>query len=141
MKTNRKSSLLKTITSSLLAAIALLFVTNVHAGPSFDYSSAAVGGSIVFPGDGTIQFAPGVDNFKVTSGSAAGFLGEITGTFNIGTISSIPGGSFAPVTGTGAFDISDGTFDLTATLSWKNIQQIGTGGSLNVFGDLNLTGI
>jgi len=122
-----------------LFALAFLFAGRVGA-VSFSYSST-VGSFISFPGDTTFSFTPAVDNFQVTSGAASGFLGEITGTFTIGTISTIGSLSTAPVTGTGGFVISDGTFDLTATLTWADIQQLGGGGSLNVGGVVNLTSV
>jgi hypothetical protein len=137
---NIKSSLSTTFTSLLVAGVALLSATKVKA-VSFDYSST-VGSSISFAGDGTFSFTPALDNFKVTSGSASGFLGDCTGTYTIGAITTIGPLSTAPVTGTGALVIDDsGGFSLTATLTWVDIQQIGTGGSLNFNGAVNLTGI
>ena len=85
-----------------VAAVALAFFTaNINA-QSFDYSST-VGSEIVFPGDTTFHFSPGTDNFRVTSGTATGLFGDITGIFTIGTITIINGVSTAPVTGTGGF--------------------------------------
>ncbi len=39
------------------------------------------------------------------------------------------------------FVIHDGANNLTATLQWLNISQTGAGGTLNVFGQVNLTNI
>jgi hypothetical protein len=139
MKINTRSWLFRTLSLSFLAAIALAFVTSAEA-VAFTYSNTA-GSSILFPGDGTFSFAPAANNLKITSGTASGFLGEITGTFSIGAITTVGPVSMAPVTGTGAFDISDGTFDLTGTLNWLDMQQIGTGNSLNISGQVNMTGI
>ncbi len=137
---NTKSSLSTTATALLVAAVALLSATKVKA-VSFDYSNT-VGSSIAFAGDGTFSFTPALDNFKVTTGGASGFLGDITGTFTIGAITTLGPLSTAPVTGTGALLIDDGGgFSLTAILTWVDIQQLGTGGSLNFGGAVNLTGI
>jgi VPDSG-CTERM motif len=137
---NIKSSLSTTVASLLVAGVALLSANEVKA-VSIDYSNT-VGSSISFAGDGTFSFTPALDNFKVTSGSASGFLGDITGTYTIGAITTLGPLSMAPITGTGALVIDDPSgFDLTATLTWVDIQQLGTGGSLNVLGSVNLTGI
>jgi hypothetical protein len=136
---NIKSCLSRTFASWLLAGIALLFVHNAQA-VAFTYSNTP-NSFINFPGDGTFSITPSLNNFQVTSGTASGFMGEITGVFSIGTITTVGSLSSAPVTGTGAFDISDGTFDLTGTLNWLDIQQIGTGNSLDILGQVNLTGI
>ena len=99
--------------------------------------------AIHFPGNHTFSFTPNTNNFQVASGSAAGALGEITGTFTIGTITQpFPGFSTASVTGTGTFVIHDGMGNnLTATLTWGNISQIGNHGFLNITGDVNLSNI
>src|SRR5690348_5356354 len=94
-----------------VAAVALAFFTANNA-QSFDYSST-VGSEIVFPGDTTLRFSPGTDNFRITSGTATGLLGDISGIFTIGTITVINGVSMAPVTGSGGFVIHDGAFNLT----------------------------
>lgn len=107
---------------------------------SFGYSNT-VGSSIVFPGDTTFHFSPAVNNFQVTTGTAAGLLGQITGTFIIGSITTVGPVSSAPVTGTGAFIIHDGAFDLAGTLTWIDMSQIGTADTLNFSGTVNLTGI
>ena len=138
MKTNTRSWISRTLA---LAAITLLLVTNAEAAVSFDYAGVA-GSSILFPGGGTFTFTPPADNFNVTSGSAAGDLGSITGVFSIGTITTFGPVSTAPVSGAGLLSISDGVFDLTASLKWINIQLVGgTGGSLNITGKVNLSGI
>ena len=133
-----KTSILK-LSLILAAGMILACASNVQA-VSFDYSST-VGSTIVFPGDTTFHFAPATNNFQVTSGSAAGLMGEMTGTFTIGTITTIGGVSTASVSGSGTFVIHDGSFDLTATLTWVDITQNGTGDNLNITGTVNLTGI
>lgn len=100
----------------------------------------------MFPGDHTFSFSPSANNFQVTSGTASGLLGEMTGTFAIGTISTIviPGlGTMetASVSGSGTFVIHDGAFTLSAVLTWVDITQFGTGAFLNTTGTVTLTGI
>jgi hypothetical protein len=133
-----KTSILKL--SLILAAGMILACASKVQAVSFDYSST-VGSTIVFPGDTTFHFAPSTNNFQVTSGSAATFLGQMTGTFTIGTITTIGTTSTAAVSGSGTFVIHDGSFDLTATLTWVDITQNGTGDNLNITGTVNLTGI
>jgi len=138
----KKSWLAKSIkiAAALSVAAAAFAYVDTAKAVSFNYSSSD-GANIVFPGNGTFTFAPGVNNFSVTSGSAIGLFGEMTGTFNIGAITTIGITSSAPVTGTGTFVIHDGANNLTATLQWLNISQTGSGGTLNVTGQVNLTNI
>jgi hypothetical protein len=133
-----KTSILKL--SLILAAGMILACASKVQAVSFDYAST-VGSTVVFPGDTTFHFAPATNNFQVTSGTAATFLGQMTGTFTIGTITTIGTTSTASVSGSGTFVIHDGSFDLTATLTWVDITQNGTGGNLNITGTVNLTGI
>jgi hypothetical protein len=84
--------------------------------------------------------------FTVTSGTAQGLLGEMTGTYSIDTITTtiIPGIAIlrqASVTGTGTFVIHDGAYTLSGMLSWVNLMQLGTGSALNTTGLVNLTGV
>jgi hypothetical protein len=142
MKTAWFSKSIKITAALALAAAAIGFVDSANANPySFSYASRP-GSAIVFPGNHTFHFAPGTNDFVVTSGTASGDFGQIIGTFTIGTITPIPGGATAPVTGTGTFVIHDGTgHDLTASLTWVDITQIGTSGTLNIGGAINLTSI
>ena len=127
-----------------MALASLASLASVQA-TGFDYSST-VGSSITFPGDHTFSFSPVTNNFQVTSGTASGLLGEMTGTFTIGTITTtiIPGlGTMqtASVTGSGTFVIHDGAFTLSAVLTWVDIAQFGSGAFLNTTGTVSLTGI
>jgi hypothetical protein len=148
MKTSSWLSKSIKITAALaLAAAAIGFVDTAKA-ITFSYVSNPLNGShIHFQGGGgpnphTFTFVPTTNNFEVTTGTCAGCFGEMTGTFTIGTITPFPGGAMATVTGTGTFVIHDGLGNnLTATLTWVDITQIGTSGTLNVGGALNLTGI
>lgn len=109
---------------------------------SLSYSST-IGSTISFDGSGNFGFNPTANNFQITSaGISAGLLGEMTGTYAIGAITTVGTLSTANVTGTGTLVIHDGLGNnLTGTLVWDNIQQSGTGGSLNIVGNVNVTGV
>lgn len=136
-----KSWIYKTVASLAFAGMALVSANNVQA-LQFTYASE-VGSFINFDGAAHFNFTPAVNSFKVTSGTAANFLGDISGTYTIGAITTVGGVSSAPVTGTGTFVIHDpvGPNNFSATLVWINIAQFGTGGTLNVNGTANLTAI
>lgn len=123
----------------VLAVIALLsFGATTQA--QIDYSSTT-NSFIYLDGAGRFVFNPGVNSFQITSGTAAGLFGEVTGIYTIGAITTTDTGSTAPVTGSGTLVIFDGEYSLTATLEWTDIQQMGTGASLNVDGAVNITGV
>jgi hypothetical protein len=107
---------------------------------SFTYSNTG-NSFIVFDGAGNFSFSPATSSLKVTSGSAINDLGEITGTYSIGTITTSAGVRTASVSGTGSFIIHDGVNTFTASLTWVNIQQSGTGSTLNTTGSANMTSI
>jgi hypothetical protein len=123
----------------VLAVIGLLSFGATTQG-QIDYSSTT-NSAIYFDGAGRFVFNPGVNSFQITSGTAAGLFGEVTGIYTIGTIATSDTGSTASVTGTGTLVIFDGSYNLTATLEWTDIQQMGTGDSLNVNGAVNITGV
>jgi hypothetical protein len=76
------------------------------------------------------------------TGDSLGLYGKISGTFTVGAITNAGGVQTAAVTSTnGVLDISDGTHDLTASLSWINIKTNGTAGNANTSGAVNLTSI
>jgi hypothetical protein len=142
------SNCLKSLAAVAVAAVALAHPETAKA-VSFNYSSEP-GATIRFPGDTTFSFTPGTvsgtnptgANFQVTSGSASGSLGNITGNFNIGAITTSGATQSAPVSGTGMFTImGPGGFNLTANLVWIDITQTGASGTLNIVGTVNLTNI
>jgi hypothetical protein len=98
------------------------------------------GGGVV----GCFSFSSG-SNLEVTSGTASGLFGSVSGNFGVGTITTTttPQGPLetASVTGTGNLNIFDGSFTLTADLNWVDITTFGTAGSLNTLGTANLTNI
>lgn len=112
---------------------------------SFNYSSLP-GAVIQFSGSDTFTFSnslsnPG-DNFVVDNGAAVGLLGDISGTFKLGTITTVAGVSTAAVTGTGSITITDGSGDkLKATLTWIGVEQMGTLSVLNDDAAVDLTNI
>jgi len=132
------------ITAVLALAMAAFGFVNSAQAVAFNYvGNPGNNSEIVFPGDTHFSINPGLDNFIITTGSCFGCHGDMTGTFTIGTI--VVDGfhrAHADVTGTGTFVIHDGSgFDLTATLEWKSIAQVGTLNGLNFNGQVNLTGI
>lgn len=130
---------LKKITSLFALGLAVAAANQAHA-VSFTYTSEPLS-SIAFNGSSQFTFSGPTNNFRVTSGTATGLLGEITGLYTIGAITTSGTTSSAPVSGTGTFVIHDGSFDLSGSLSWIDISQTGTGDTLNTVGSINLTGV
>jgi hypothetical protein len=131
--------------AALLAVGTALLAWNTTRANEIDYSNVT-GATINFNGDSTFNFATtdlSGNMFSITSnGPAQNLLGSIGGTFTIGAVTTVGVYSSAPVTGTGVLTIHDGASnDLTGTVSWLDMQQAGTGGSLNINGQLNLTNI
>ena len=122
-------------------AACLSLSAGVCSAVEIDYAST-VNSSIQFNGNSTFTFVPSSNNLKIGNGSAAGLLGELTGTYTIGAVTTAGDGSkSAPVTGTGTIVIHDGANDLTATAVWIDIGQSGTLGGFNQTGAVNLTSI
>ena len=93
-------------------------------------------------GNGPSGFSLAVTNVFGGVGDSVNNLGKIGGTFTIGAISISGGVQTASVTGSGTMTIRDSSGNLlTGTLTWDSIQSSGTGGTINVNGSLNLTGI
>lgn len=145
MKTSSWLSKSIKITAVLALATAAFGFVDTAKAVHFNYVGNPINNSlIVFHGDTTFDINPAADNFVIiTPGPSFLLHGDMTGTFTIGVISNpAPGVFTAPVTGTGTFVIHDGAgFDLTATLTWNTIAQVGTGNALNIQGQANLTGI
>jgi hypothetical protein len=105
-----------------------------------------------FGNTNTLVFLPegGGFDFQITSAlggfadpDTLGLTGNIEGVFTIGSISSpLPGIQQAPVSGSGTFSIEDEAGQLlVATVTWKDIITVGTGGVINMNGLMNLTGV
>jgi hypothetical protein len=128
-----------------------LLATTANATLVFDYSNvggAAVnftGGSVGVDGERYFKFTPEDNQFKITgtqggSGSASGLTGNFgTTRYHVGTIDAY---DTADILDTGTLTIHDGaSFNLTATVDWKNIGTLGQGGFLNANGVINLSTI
>ncbi len=131
----------RVVTTIATVMVVLLSATTAHAS-SFDFVGVS---TILFSGTGTFSFPDGAtgDDILVVNGPA-GFLGDfgnIGGTFTIGAISSCGAGcQTAPVTGLGSFSLDDGSGAVfSADLSWLSISTLGTSGSLNTLGSVNLS--
>jgi hypothetical protein len=138
----------------LVMALGLFAVQGVDA-ISVNFSSV-VGATVDFVGSGdtftmvdsTFPSVTGRD-FQVTtiSGGALplvlGLLGNITGTFTIGPITTVSAAiQTADVSGPGTFSINDGvSASLTANLDWISIKTDGTSGSVNTTGTVNLSSL
>jgi hypothetical protein len=97
-------------------------------------------------GTGTFSFvnSSGGNTIQITSGgtgAAVGLTGNITGTYTIGTITTVGPVQSAPATGSGVFSIFDGANTFTANVTWVDVTTVGTGGFLNLQGSVNLSGI
>jgi len=118
-----------------------------------DYSNIS-GSSINFNGTGGFTFtstgSPSA-NIQMIDSTAVGLLGNISGSFTIGTVVVTPPPfpnpfhilptSTASAGGTGSLVIYDGSTDLTATLTWGDIIQYGGGDALNDTASVDLTNI
>lgn len=128
---------------TLAVALGALTLGNLNnQAVSFDFSSVPTS-LIAFDGAGNFSFTPAAPtvNFQVDTGTAAGLSGSIGGSFAIGTVTTVGPTSTAPVTGTGTFTIYDGITPLSASITWDEMSQTGTGSTLNVNGIVNLTSI
>jgi len=129
---------------AILVGCLMIAVHGAQAQPlTLDFANVA-NADIAFSGASTFAFVTGSggEDFNITNdpggnGSSIGLTGLIGGTFTIGTITTVGSVSTAPVTGAGSLSISG----LTATLDWVDITQVGTGGTLNDNGVLDLTNI
>jgi hypothetical protein len=132
---------MKTKYLMIVVSVAGLLSSIAHAQTAaINYSNTA-NCYIYFDGTGRFTFTPGVNNLVVTSGTASGLFGQLSGTYTVGAITTSGSVSSAPVTGSGTLTIYDGANTFRATVAWVDIQQVGTGGSLNVSGAANLTGV
>jgi hypothetical protein len=122
------------------SAATIDYSNTVNSSVNLDPTDGCGGGVV-----GCFSFTSG-NNMIITSGSAAGFLGSVSGLFGVGSITttSTPQGPLetANVNSTGGqLSIFDGFFTLRADLSWVDIASFGTAGSLNTLGTANLSNI
>ena len=138
-----KSSILGTVCACALS----VFVTPAMA-VTINYSNTSGSSINLDPTDdcgvsgsiGCFSFSAG-NSIQITSGSALGFSGGITGTYGVGAITSSGSLETANIIGTGMLNIFDGSKTLTADLNWIDIATFGTAGSLNTTGAANLSNI
>jgi hypothetical protein len=130
-----------------VAILGTLSLQTVGASPlTLDFSNV-FGSSISFDGAGNFSFPnSGTFDFSIvgeSGGSAAGgLMGNISGNYSIGAISTVGSMESAPVTGTGTFSIFDGSTTFLAGLNWISLETTGTtSGTINETAAVNLTGI
>lgn len=140
----------KTAMAALCGGLLFSVLAPVSAA-TIDYSNTTGSSVNLDPTDGCGGGAVGCfyftsgNNLEVTSGTASGLLGSVSGNFGVETITTTttPQGPLetAAVSGTGNLNIFDGSFTLTADLNWVDIATFGTAGSLNTLGTANLSNI
>jgi hypothetical protein len=133
-----------------------LLVSGVASAQSVSFDFSSLGSALItFQGTGgNFDFSPDTSgfDFQITGASATivgldGLKGNINGTFEIGTITTLLGGvQEAPVTGSGTLTINDGlgtnpsdTFTATISSSGYNAFTFGNSGGLNPESVINLT--
>jgi hypothetical protein len=141
---------MKRLAFLLSSVIALASQANLQAGPVVFQFSSQPGGLINFSGGG-FSFSPMsamfgghdfIGSFQVPS-SPTVYLGDITGSYNIGPITVNGSVQTAPVTSSGTtqfvFMPMGGGSPFTADLNWMDIKTDGVLGGLNGMGQINLT--
>jgi hypothetical protein len=136
---------------ALVAALGLALSVSAASAITLNFANVT-GSAVTFSSSSTFSFSSDGSGhqFDITSvtggtGSADGLFGSITpgGPFTIGAITTLGGGAqSAPVTGSATLDINDGAgHDLTGTLTWVSIGTFGSGGTIDLFSNINLSGI
>ena len=119
-----------------VSAATITYANTVGSSIGLDPTDGCGGGVV-----GCFSFSSG-NSIQITSGTASGFTGGISGQFGVGAInsaiSSLGLTESAGVNGNGVLTIFDGSAVLTADLTWVNIATFGIAGSLNAFGSANL---
>ncbi len=143
----------RSLTWALAALLGLCFGPDARADLNLDISSL-VGASVEFKGSGTGSTFTFDNNgsgngFGITSstgvGDSVGLLGSISGTFSYTKASIVTLGplQMAPAsTSGGLLTITDSSLhSLTATITGVDVDTVGTGGSVNVDGAINLSNV
>jgi hypothetical protein len=139
----------KTYLLAALCAGVLAFYAAPSAAVTIDYANTANHSINLDPtdncgGSGTIgcfSFTSPGPSIQITSGSALGAVGGISGTFGVGAIVTSGSTETASVSGAGVLSIFDGSDTLTADLNWVDIASFATAGILNTIGTANLSNI
>jgi hypothetical protein len=142
---NNTKNMNKKLYTMSVAAVFAVASTAYSIPVSITYEGTT--GNITFAGAGVSagDFSFGHSGAFVVNGSEDnGFVGTIGGVYKIGTITSVGGISEASVTSLGGniFTITDGSsHTLSATVSWMSILQVGSSGTLNDEGIVNLSSV
>jgi hypothetical protein len=139
------------LVSGLVALTALAVAPRAEASAIVLDFAAVPSANILFPGNNTFSFTDATSgahigyDFQITNAvglpTLLGVLGNISGVFTIGTVTTVAGVSTAPVTGSGTLTLFDGVQTLTATLNWLDISQFFSLGGLNSNASVNLTNL
>jgi len=137
--------------AGLIVAFGFVAAASTASATTISFEFANVTNARVSFGGGNFAFVDGLGGFDFritasdTTPALAGLNGNIDGTFQIGTISPNGAGSIANVTTvspTATFRIYDGVSSyFSGDLSWADIAQAGTGGTINTQGTVNLTNL
>ena len=132
----------------VLFALMVGLASTSASAATIDYSNTSGSSVNLDPTDGCggigtvgcFSFSTG-NSIQITSGTALGFSGGISGIFGVGAITT--GGILetANVSGTGSLNIFDGSQTLTADLIWIDIASLNVAGVLNTLGSANLTNV
>jgi hypothetical protein len=124
----------------MIFVLAILVVSAFTASASTILLASTADSLIKFDGSGSFSFyaGNGTDSFAITSGTCAGCLGTVTGSFLIDSPYTNPGS----VTGTGTLRITDSAAqDLTASIQWVTIGTLGSFGGLNLDAVINTSSV
>ena len=137
--------------TGLFVAFALVTFASTASATTISFEFANVTGARVAFGGGNFTFLDGPSGFDFTitesdtTPALAGLQGNIDGTYQIGTVTPDGSGSIASVTtvsATSKFRVYDGVSAyFSADLSFVDVAQSGTGGTLNTQGTVNLTNL
>ncbi len=129
----------------VLAIMAILLGATAVKGEALIQFANTANSTISFPGNSQFIFTPAT-SFQVTSSPfgpwATNLSGGISGVYTIGAITTSGSVSFAPVTGSGGFFITDAAgVKLTGTLVWNSIYTLGQNVGLTYSPPVDLTNL
>ncbi|HWB10157.1 MAG TPA: PEP-CTERM sorting domain-containing protein [Pirellulales bacterium] len=142
--------MLRKILSVACVGLCLSCSNLLYAGTlELDFANTT-GANLSFNGhNGTFSFTPDgsghefvINNVSGGTGSALNLFGTISGTFTIGSISTVGGLSSAPVSGSGVVTIADGLGNnFTADITMSSINKFGSIGMINPTEVVNLSNL
>jgi hypothetical protein len=134
LRRSGKSLVVSQRTLLIVLCVLALTVGSVGSAAALTINFSSVdGATIAFAGNGTFSFPDSGYDFTVTSvdggtGATVGLHGQLVGTFTIGSITSSNIGGIiyqtATVSGSGTFNILDGSNTLVASLAWPDINTL-----------------